>query len=95
MKVKNEEWIRFKKAIIDYISVFEGESQKFQYPFEEDEDFTMLVEDCEVHPVFTKKEGFLKVEYDFTFCDTLIRTLSFSKYLDSARVEITLKEKRN
>lgn len=95
MKVKNQEWILFKKAIIDYISVFEGENQKFQYPFEEDEDFTMLVEDCEVHPVFTKKEGFLKVEYDFTFCDTSIRTLSFSKYLDSARVEITLKEKRD
>ena len=24
------------------------------------------------------KEDFLKVEYDFSFCDTVIRTLSFS-----------------
>ena len=52
----------------------------------------MLVEDCEVHPVFVRKEDFLKVEYDFTFCDTQIRTLSFSKYKDSSRVEITLKQ---
>ena len=39
------------------------------------------------------KEDFLKVEYDFSFCDTVIRTLSFSKYLDAVRIEITLKEK--
>ena len=52
----------------------------------------MLVDDCIVNPVFTKKDDFLKVEYDFTFCETKIRTLSFSKYRNSARVEISLKE---
>jgi hypothetical protein len=43
--------------------------------------------------VFTKKEDFLKIEYDFTLCKTTIRTLSFSKYFDAVRVELTLKEK--
>lgn len=93
MKVKNQDWIEFKKTIIAFIRVFEKESTKFEFPFCEDEDFTMLVEECEVFPVFTKKEDFLKVEYDFTLCDTQIRTLSFSKYLDAARIELTLKDK--
>ena len=53
----------------------------------------MLVDDCVVNPIFTKKVDFLKVEYDFSFCQTKIRTLSFSKYKDSARVEITLKDR--
>lgn len=93
MKVKNKDWIEFKKTIISFIKVFEKETTKFEFPIYEEEDFTMLVEDCEVFPVFTKKEDFLKVEYDFSFCDTVIRTLSFSKYLDAVRMEITLKEK--
>jgi hypothetical protein len=93
MKVKNQDWIEFKKTIISFIKIFEKDSTKFEYPIYEDEDFTMLVEECEVFPVFTKKEDFLKVEYDFSFCDTVIRTLSFSKYLDAVRIEITLKEK--
>lgn len=92
MKIKNQEWINFKKTIISFIQVFEKESVRFDYPIEDEEDFRMLVDDCIVNPVFTKKEDFLKVEYDFTFCETKIRTLSFSKYRNSARVEITLKE---
>ena len=92
MKIKNQEWIQFKKTIISFIQVFEQESMNFEFPTEDD-NFTMVVEDCEVFPVFTKKEEFLKVEYDFTFCDTKIRTLSFSKYKESARVELTLKDK--
>jgi hypothetical protein len=93
MKVKSPYWIDFKKTIISFIKVFEKETTKFEFPIYEEEDFTMLVEDCEVFPVFTKKEDFLKVEYDFSFCDTVIRTLSFSKYLDAVRIEMTLKEK--
>ena len=74
-------------------SIFEKESIKFEFPIYDEEDFTILVEDCEVSPVFTKKEDFLKVEYDFTFCNTIIRTLSFSKYKDASRIEVTLKDK--
>jgi len=93
MKVKNLHWIEFKKTIISCIKVFEKESLKFEFPIYDEEDFTILVEDCEVSPVFTKKEDFLKIEYDFTLCKTIIRTLSFSKYKDAARIEITLKDK--
>jgi|APCry1669189034_1035192.scaffolds.fasta_scaffold00031_34 hypothetical protein len=95
MKIKNQEWKNFKKTIISFIKVFEEESIRFDYPLEDEEDFRMLVEDCVVNPVFTKRDDFLKVEYDFTFCQTKIRTLSFSKYRESARVEITLKENFN
>ena len=95
MKIKNKEWKIFKKTIISFIKVFEEESMRFDYPLDDEEDFRMLVEDCIVNPVFTKRDDFLKVEYDFTFCDTKIRTLSFSKYRESARVEITLKENIN
>jgi hypothetical protein len=93
MKVKNQDWIEFKKTIISFIKIFEKETIKFEYPIYEDEDFTILVEECEVFPVFIKKEDFLKIEYDFTLCKTIIRTLSFSKYKAAARIEITLKDK--
>ena len=93
MKIKSPQWIEFKKTIIICIKSFERESTKFEFPIYDEEDFTMLVEDCEVFPVFTKKDGYLKVEYDFTFCETLIRTLSFSKYKDASRIEVTLKDK--
>jgi hypothetical protein len=93
MKVKSQQWIEFKKAIISFMKVFERESLRFEYPVYDEDDFTMLVEDCEVFPVFTKKDDYLKVEYDFTLCDTTIRTLSFSKYLDAVRIELTLKDK--
>ena len=93
MKIKNQEWINFKKAIISYLKTFEEESIRFDYPMEDEEDFKMLVEDCIVNPIFTKKLDFLKVEYDFSLCETKVRTLSFSKYKDSARIELTLKER--
>jgi len=93
MKVKNLQWIEFKKTIISCIKIFEKESIIFEFPIYDEEDFTILIEDCSVFPIFTKKEDFLKVEYDFTFCKTLIRTLSFSKYKDATRIEVTLKDK--
>ena len=57
MKIKSPQWIEFKKTIIICIKSFERESTKFEFPIYDEEDFTMLVEDCEVFPVFTKKDG--------------------------------------
>jgi hypothetical protein len=91
MKVKNIEWINFKNTIIEYIKIFEEENISYEYPDEHDDNFTILVHNCEVFPVFQKKENLLKVEYDFSLCQTKIRTLSFSKYFESVRIEITLK----
>ena len=93
MIIKSEEWAIFKKEIFNFLSVFESESTKLIFSPLNEYDFSLHVESCKVFPVFTKKTDFQKVEYDFTNCDTEIRTLSFSKYKDAARVEMTLKKK--
>lgn len=74
------------------LEVLDEESNKFDIP-EEMENFEIYVDDCEVHPVFVRKDEFLKIEYDLTLCNTKIRTLSFSMFRDAARVEMTMKDK--
>ena len=91
MRIKNPEWLRFKQQFLDILEVLSGESEKFDLP-EDSDNFELFVNECEVHPVFTRKEDFLKVEYDFTLCDTKIRTLSCSMFRDAARIEVTLKD---
>lgn len=91
MRIKNPEWIRFKLHFLEILDILGNESEKFDLP-EEAENFELFVNECEVHPVFTKKDDFLKVEYDFTLCDTKIRTLSCSMYKSAARIEVTLKD---
>jgi hypothetical protein len=93
MIIKSEEWAAFKKEIFNFLSVFESESTKLVFSPLNEYDFSLFVQNCKVFPVFTKKPDFQKVEYDFTNCDIEIRTLSFSKYKDAARVEMTLKKK--
>jgi hypothetical protein len=93
MVIKSEEWAIFKKEIFNFLSVFESESTKLVFSPLNEYDFSLFVQNCKVFPVFTKKHDFHKVEYDFTNCDIEIRTLSFSKYKDAARVEMTLKKK--
>jgi hypothetical protein len=95
MLVKSEEWADFKRAIFEFMNAFHNESHKLEFSPDNDYDFSLNVMNCRVFPVFTKKVEFQKVEYDFTNCDIDIRTLSFSKYKDSARVEMTLKKKTN
>jgi hypothetical protein len=92
MKIKNREWIEFKTKLISMLEILGEESDKFDIP-EEVENFEIYVDDCEVHPVFVRKDEFLKVEYDLTLCNTKIRTLSFSMFRDAARVEMTMKDK--
>jgi hypothetical protein len=91
MKIKNKEWIDFKAKFLDMLEVLGEETEKFDIP-EEMENFEIYVDECEVHPVFLRKDEFLKVEYDLTLCNTKIRTLSFSMYRGAARVEMTMKE---
>ncbi len=90
MKIKNKEWVDFKIKFIEMMEVLIDESENFIFPLEGD-NFEVLVDGCEVHPVFTKKPDFLKVEYDFSLCNTQIRTLSCSMYKDASRIEMTLK----
>lgn len=91
MKVKSAEFIDLKAKIMETIRLFEQESDKFEFPVEDETDFLIFVDDCKVIPVFVKKDNYLKVEYDFTLCTTKIRRLAFSKLFDSLRIEISLK----
>ena len=93
MIIKSEEWAAFKTEILNFFTVFQSESTKLVFSPLNEYDFSLFVQNCKVFPVFTKKTDFQKVEYDFTNCDIEIRTLSFSKYKDAARVEMTLKKK--
>jgi hypothetical protein len=71
-----------------------NETDKFELP-EETENFEIYVDECEVMPIFSKKQDYLKIEYDFTLCETKLRTLSFSMYKGAARIEMTLKDDTN
>ena len=91
MKVKNKDWIDFKRRLINIMSVVEREGSKFILPIEDEEEFSITIDGCNVLPVFVKKNDLQRVEYDISLCNTKIRTLSFSTYLDETRIEITLK----
>lgn len=93
MIIKSEEWAQFKKAILQFAQVFEEESNKIDFSIENDYDFVIYVNECKVYPVFTKKDNYKKVEYDFSNCAIDIRTLAFSIFMDAGRIEITLKKK--
>tara|TARA_R110000868_G_scaffold230337_2_gene483515 strand:+ start:19 stop:351 length:333 start_codon:yes stop_codon:yes gene_type:complete len=90
MRIKNKEWLAFKEQFLSMLSVLGDETENFDFP-EDPENFEIFVRDCEVHPTFMKKQDTFKVDYDFTLCETKIRTLSFSIFRDSARIEMTLK----
>jgi hypothetical protein len=91
MKIKNKEWVEFKKKILDTLESFSQESDKFYIP-DEPENFELYFDECQVIPIFIKKPDSLRVEYDFTLCETKIRTLALSIYRETARFEITLKD---
>jgi len=93
MKVKNEEWLSFKARFMSMLEILGDESNRFDIP-EETDDFELFVNDCEGFPVFVKKGDILRVEYDFTLCDTKIRQLSLSLYNESMRLEMTLKNEK-
>lgn len=91
MKIKNEDWKNFKKDLVTVLLIAEQESSIIEFPIDDDEDFTININGQNVSPVFIKKNELYRIEYDFTLCKTKIRTLSFSKYLDAIRIELTIK----
>ena len=95
MKVKSPQWIEFKRELIEILATAEGESGKFDFPLEDEQDFSIDVNGCVVLPIFNKKYEMQKIEYDFSLCETKIRTLSFSICLGALRVELTLKNSNN
>lgn len=91
MKVKTPEWIDFKSQVISVLEIFEKESPIFVFPFDEPDEFQILVGDKRVLPVFNKKDKLLVIEYDFALCETKIRKLSVSRVYETYRIEIVLK----
>lgn len=93
MKVKSENWVEFKRKFMCMLEVLGDESDNFSFT-ENPEDFSLFVHDCEVIPIFARKDSVMRVEYDFTLCNTRIRTLALSMYMDAARIEVTMKDNK-
>jgi hypothetical protein len=91
MKVKSENWLQFKRKFTYMLDILGDESDKFSFGDSPD-DFSLFVNECEVIPIFARKDSVMRVEYDFTMCNTRIRTLALSIYMDAARIEMTLKD---
>jgi len=92
MEIKSQDWLNFKKNVVAQLVAVADEAERFDFPLDDDGDFVVVVDGCRVLPVFTKKDKLTKVEYDFSLCNTNIRTLSFSTFLDATRIEVTLKK---
>jgi hypothetical protein len=92
-QIKNPEWIQFKEKIVNLLSVFEEETSKIFFA-EQNDIFDIHVDECVVHPVFSKKSNGLSIFYDFSLCDIEIRTLSFTLYGDTVRIDFTLKNQK-
>lgn len=90
-KVKNQEWITFKKNFVSMWETLHNEYEGFDVPLHEDENFDIIVDGETVHPVFVKNHNELKVQYDLTLCNTKLRLLTFSIYKDACRLEFMLK----
>jgi len=94
MKIESTEWLDFKNKVVTILNNFESECEKITFPIGELDvnNFSIKVNDCEVFPSFIKKQAVMKVEYDFSLCNTNIRLLVLSMLGDSLRIEIRLKK---
>jgi len=91
-KIKNEEWIQMKEAVLAYFHDFTDEFDRIIYPDGADR-FEIYYDDCEIHPTFTKNPQFMKIEYDLSLCESKLRTLSVYLYPSVVRLEFSFKEK--
>ena len=92
MKVKSADWLEFKKRLLVLLEIVEEENTMFDFPLEDEGDFTIVVDGVSVMPIFVKKDNTQIVEYDFANCKSQIRKLVFSKFFATYRVEISLKK---
>jgi len=91
IKIKNEQWIQFKSIVLKMLNELSNEHDKIEIPPNPD-NFELYVNECEISPVFVKKSEYLKLEYDFSLCDTQIRLLSLYLYTNVLRIEFSLKD---
>lgn len=85
------EWVKFKENVITVLRTLEKEGDNFEFS-EEPNRFDLHVNGCLVYPLFAKKENHIKVEYDFTLCDTSVKMLTFYQYTNkNFRIDISMK----
>lgn len=94
MKIKNAEWMYFKAKLMTIITLLSDEAHNIFVPDSLD-NFEVSVNECVVHPVFSKNGDLMRVEYDFSLCDIQFRTISLSIYKDATRIEVTLKNEQH
>ena len=94
MRLENKEWLDFKSKVIGILTNVEQEAGKLTLPIGEldTENFSICVDGCEVFPTFIKKQAVMKIEYDFSLCQTNLRLLILSTLGDSLRIEVRLKQ---
>lgn len=86
-----QEWTSFKVKMLAVLKTIETEAESFEFS-EEPNRFDLHVNGCLVHPVFVKKDTHIKVEYDFSLCETSVRILSFYQYTEkNYRIDISMK----
>lgn len=91
IKIKNTEWVQFKAIVLKMLGELGGEQDKIDIP-DSPENFELYVNNCEVHPVFIKRAEYMKLEYDFSLCDTKLRLLSVYMYANVIRIDFSLKD---
>ena len=91
IKIKNTEWVQFKAIVLKMLGELGSEQEKRDIP-DTPENFELYVNSCEVHPVFTRKAEYMKLEYDFSLCETKIRLLSVYMYSNVIRIDFSLKD---
>jgi len=94
MIVKSKEWIDFKQLLYDNCLIFFDIYKEDIFLPNDAEDFYIYLPKLKlkVFPIFSRREDFFKVEYDFTDIKEInIKKLSFSKFKESNRIEFILK----
>lgn len=91
-KIKTQDWIQMKEAVIGYFQQFSNEFERMVIPQNAD-NFEIYYDECEIHPTFTKSPQYMKIEYDLSLCESSLRTLSVYLYPSVVRLEFSMKEK--
>jgi hypothetical protein len=94
MIVKSKEWIEFKQLFYDNCLIFSNFYKEDLFLPNDAEDFYIYIPKfkVKVFPIFSRREDFFKVEYDFSdFAELKIKKLSFSKFKECNRIEFILK----
>jgi hypothetical protein len=95
MIVKSQEWIDFKQLFYNNCLIFfDNYKEEIFLPNDADDFYIYLPKlKLKVFPIFTRREDFFKVEYDFSDIKSIkFKKISFSKFVNANRIEFILKD---